>query len=179
MHTCGNEDTFFRFAFLAIGVLILRRDGDILATVACQRPAKCTPVEEILGEAVSLNAGEILHQVRVGVGEAVGEVNLVVRLCELVREGQRVVAPAEAIALPLEAVLLVVYVRADSVPGELVRAVSRVLRERKHAHAIVVERVRLGEVQNIEFYFHILPRVADSEEEPLCMAIGINVILQH
>jgi len=54
-----------------------------------------------------------------------GEVDLIIALCESVRERQRVVAPSEPISLALEAVLVVADISTDSVPAELFRPISR------------------------------------------------------
>ena len=73
-------------------------------------------MEEILAEPVPLNPAQIISQVTVRVREAVGEVHLIVRLSESVRECQRVVASTESIALSFEAVLVVVDIGAHTVP---------------------------------------------------------------
>lgn len=54
-----------------------------------------------------------------------GEVDLIIALCESVRERQRVVAPSESIALTFEAVLVVADIATDSVPTELFWSISR------------------------------------------------------
>jgi hypothetical protein len=46
-------------------------------------------------------------------------------------------------------------------------------------HTIVVEGVGLGQVDDVEPDFHSFGRVAYSVEEPLGVAIGVNVILKN
>ena len=101
-------------------------------------------MEEILAEPVSLDPTQILHQVRVRVRETVGKIDLIVRLSELVGEGQCVIAASEAVTLPFEAVLAVVDGGTDAVPGQLVGPVATVLREAQHTHAIIVQGVRFS-----------------------------------
>ena len=96
-------------------------------------------MEEILTEPVPLDPAQIICQVTVRVGEAVGEVDLVMRLSKRVRECQRVVASAESIAFSFEAVLVVVDASAHTVPTELLGAITRVLGEAKDAHAVIVQ----------------------------------------
>lgn len=95
------------------------------------------------------------------------------------RESQRVVTTRKPIALALEAVLMIANIAADAVPTELLWPISRVLGEAEYAHSLVVERVWLGQVQDVEFDRVPIAGVADSEEEPLRMTVCIDVVLEH
>ena len=108
-----------------------------------------------------------------------GEVHLVIVVLKLMGPGQRVVGAAESVALSLKVVQMVTDIGAHSVPRELLGAVARVLRERKDAHALVVERVGFGEVEDVEFDGVTAACVAYSEEEPLRVAVCVDVVLQH
>lgn len=46
-------------------------------------------------------------------------------------------------------------------------------------HAIIEQRIRLPHVDDIELHSHIFGRVGDSEVKPLCVALGIHIILQN
>ena len=64
-------------------------------------------------------------------------------------------------------------------PTQLLRSISFQLREAEHAHALVIERVRLGQVQNVELDFKFVTSVAHAEEEPLCVSISVDIILKN
>ena len=95
------------------------------------------------------------------------------------RESQRVIAATKPIAFTLEAILVVADVLADAMPGELFWPISCRLREAEHAHAIVVEGVWLGEVQDVELDREILASVANFEEELLRVPVCVYIILKH
>ena len=179
MNPCRYKYAFLRFRFFAVRIALFRSDCDILAAVACQSPAKCASIDEILAKAIALYSRQIVAQVRVCVGEAVGEVDLVAILGERVRESQCKVAPAPPIAFAFESVGVVADVLANSVPRELFGPVTTQLRETEDSHALIIKRVGLGKVQDIELNRQVLPRVAHSEEEPLRVTIRINIILKH
>ena len=138
MHSCRDKYAFLCFGFFTIRITFLRSYSDILTSISRQSPAKGAPVDEVLGESVALNPRQIVAQVGVSVGEAVGEVDLVVSLSEGVCEGQSVVATIPPIAFAFECVPMVADIMTDSVPGELFRAVAAHLGEAKHAHSLIV-----------------------------------------
>ncbi len=46
-------------------------------------------------------------------------------------------------------------------------------------HSHIMQGIRLAEVHDIEFHLHVLGRIRDLKEEPLGVAIGVNIILQQ
>ncbi len=46
-------------------------------------------------------------------------------------------------------------------------------------HSIVEEGVRLGVVQEVEFHLEVSGGVGDSEEEPLGVTFGVDVVLDQ
>ena len=68
---------------------------------------------------------------------------------------------------------------ADAMPAQLVRAITRQLRKTKHSHALVVKRIWLGQVKNVEFDAEACACVADTEEEPLSVTVCVYVVLQY
>ena len=78
------------------------------------------------------------------------EIDRIICLLKSVRESQSVIASAETVTLTFETVLMVANVLADTMPGELFGAVSGYLGEAEHAHAVVVERVGLGKVKDVD-----------------------------
>lgn len=64
-------------------------------------------------------------------------------------------------------------------PAQLLRSISFQLREAEHTHALVIQRVRLGQVQNVELNFKFVTSVAHAEEEPLCVSISVDIILKN
>ena len=106
------------------------------------------------------------------------EIDRIICLLKSVRESQSVIASAETVTLTFETVLMVANVLADTMPGELFGAVSGYLGEAEHAHAVVVERVGLGKVKDVELYLVILASISHSEEEPLSVAVCVDIILK-
>ena len=124
MNSRRNEDAFFGLAFFAVRVLVLARDGDVLAPVAGKRAAQRAPIDEVLGEPVTFDLGQVVAQVGVSVGEAVREIDLVVAFCESVCPRQCVVAAIKAVTFALESVLIVGNVAAYTVPAQLLWSIS-------------------------------------------------------
>ena len=50
--------------------------------------------------------------------------------------------------------------------------------ESEHFHAVIVEAVRLSEVDDVELDLLAHARVADAEKEPLCVTVRVDVVLQ-
>lgn len=97
------------------------------------------------------------------------------------REGKRVV-PLVGEPVPMDLVadliLVVPNFAAHTVPAE-VRRLGCVLAVAEHTHALVVQTVRLGQVDNVKAHFLAFASVADSKEVPLGVAVGINIVLKH
>ena len=107
------------------------------------------------------------------------KVDLVIGFSERVRESQGIVAPAPAISFPLESIGVVADVVANSMPGQLLRSIPTQLGEAQDSHTLVIERIGLGQVQDIELNCLIPSSIAHSEKEPLCVPISVNVVLKN
>ena len=179
VHSWGDENAFLVPTFLTHRILFFWCDGDILAPIASKSPTQSASIYEVLGKAIALYPSQIVTQVWVGVWETVGKVDCIIGLSECMSECQRVVASIKSVAFPFEAVLVVSDVSADSMPAEFPRAISWELREAQYTHTVVVEGVRLRQVQNVKLNRHVTPSVSDTKEEPLSMPVCIDVILQN
>ena len=51
------------------------------------------------------------------------------------------------------------------------------LRVNEHLHALIEQALRLDHIQHVEFDLHSFLDVANSIEEPLCVALRVNIIL--
>ena len=117
-------------------------------------------------------------QVGVGVGVAVREEHLIIVEFEGTGECEGVESSNDSINLfALEVVAEVVDVEASPVPPYLVSGLEFV-RKGQNAHSVVVQRVRLSQVDDVEFNRLALLRVAHSEEVPLRVSVGVDVILK-
>ncbi len=105
-----------------------------------------------------------------------GEVDLVIVLCEGMGECERVVAASETVPLALKAVLVVANVSTHAMPRQLLWSIPRYLRKAEHSHSFVVQRVRLGKVQDVKLDRKIFLCVPHPEKEPLRVPIGVDVI---
>ena len=79
--------------------------------------------------------------------------------------------------LVLDMVLVVLNVGANPVPTNvfLLRVARGVGQD---PHPLIIQTVRLGEVNDIKSYFVALFCVADSEEVPLGVPICVNIVLE-
>ena len=77
-----------------------------------------------------------------------------------------------------EVVWKVVDISADPVPSNLLLIASLQTRVAQHLHAVIVQRVWLGQVKYVELDCLALSNVAGSEEEPLSMSVSVDVVLQ-
>lgn len=101
----------------------------------------------------------------------------IVVVLEGVRKSECVVATLEPKIVTLVIVHVVVYVIADTMPADTLRLLD-FRGKGKDLHSVVVKRIWFHQIQHIEFNFHTFRGVTDSEEVPLCVTIGIYVILQ-
>lgn len=75
-------------------------------------------------------------------------------------------------------VLVISNVFACTVPAELL-LLKFLLWIGQHFHALVEETLGFHQVEHVKLHFLSLPRVLDTEVEPLCVALRINVILEN
>ena len=177
VHSWGDENAFLVPTFLTARIFFFRCDSDILTSITSKSPAQSASIYEVLAKAIALYPSQIVTQVWIGVWETVGKVDCIIRLSECMGECQRVVASVEPVAFPFEAILVVSDVSADSMPAEFLGAISWELRETQYAHTVVVEGVRLRQVQNVKLNRQVAPSVSNTKEEPLSMPVCIDVIL--
>lgn len=105
-----------------------------------------------------------------------GKVDLIIVLSKGMGECERVIASSETVALAFEAVLVVADVSTHAMPRQLLWPIARYLRKTEHSHSFVVQRVRLGKVQDVKLDRVIFLCVAHPEKEPLRVPIGVDVI---
>jgi hypothetical protein len=138
-------------------------------------------VEVVLRVWLHLNLLKIVAEVRVSIGKAVAEVYLIIVRLECVRKSERVIfLVREPITVDLVAdvILVVTNFAADTVPAQVI-LLGHVLTVRKYSHPLVVETIRLSEINNIEPNFVALSRVGHPKKVPLGMPVRIYVILEH
>jgi hypothetical protein len=173
-----QENSFFGLSFGTLRVLILTGNGEVFTFVTCESPSESSSVEEVLAIGVFLNPKKIFLEIGVGVGVAVCEVDLVVIVLESVGEAEGKVVLVVPVALSFVLIGVVVNILANPVPPHsLVLFVF--IAETQNAHAVVVQRIRLIQVQNIESHLTVLSGIAYSKEVPLGVSIGIYVILKY
>mmetsp|Transcript_43346 Transcript_43346/g.41753 ORF Transcript_43346/g.41753 Transcript_43346/m.41753 type:complete len:541 (-) Transcript_43346:140-1762(-) len=177
VHPRRYQHPFLVQRLLRLRVLVLARDSQVLTLVPSQCPAQSVPMEKVLGVGVFFDGAEVIAEVGVGEGEAVGEVDLVQVRVEFMDEGEGVVIASHFQVLPAEAILVVKDVAPYSMPS-FVLVLFGVLGEGEDLHAVVVEGVGFGEVDDVEADFLALPGVGDPEEVPLGVAVGVDVVLQ-
>lgn len=138
-------------------------------------------MEVVLRVRLHLNLLKIVAKVRVRIRKAVAEVDRVVVRLKGVRKCQRVillVRETVSVDLVADMILVVTNLAADAVPAQVI-LLGQVLTVGEYPHPLVIETIRLSEINNIEPNFVALSRVTDSEEVPLGVPIRINVILEH
>ena len=99
-------------------------------------------------------------------------------MLERVREGEGVMESLETHVVTPVIIHMVINIFTDTVPANSFSFLY-LIGESQYLHTIIVEGVRLHQINHIEFYFHALESVADTEEVPLSVPIGVYVILQY
>ena len=117
MHSSWYENSFLLLSLFAIRVLILRRNGDVLAPIASKCSAQGTSIDEVLWKSISFYFRQVINQIGIGVWEAVCKVNLVIIIVESVGEGQSVVAAVPSSVFSLKGVLIVINILTYSMPA--------------------------------------------------------------
>lgn len=119
---------------------------------------------------------EVPSEIAEGVGDCVAKVDCVVVVREGVGEGEGVEVLCEDVVFA-DAVLEVSEVGASLVPA--LALLGELLRVNADLHAVVEHAVLLGVVLHVELDAVTLLRVAHSEEEPLSVALRVDVVLHE
>ena len=138
MHPGRNKNSFLLCHLLRC---TFRSNGEVLALVSCQSSTESVPDEESGGVGILFNSREIFSQVAIGVGEAVGKVDLVCVVLEFISEGKGVVAlRVSQVRVFSYSVLIVTYIAASSMPTNALvfRFFSR---EGEHLHPVIIKRI--------------------------------------
>lgn len=135
-------------------------------------------MEEVLRALDFVDAVEVLLQIGIGIREAMSEKLLVIFVSESVGECEAVIGPEKAIVVTFVLVGDVGYLLSDSVPTYAFGFFD-LIGEAKDLHAVIVERIGFGEVEDVELHFLSGFRVAHSEKVPLSMSVCVDVILQN
>ena len=117
-------------------------------------------------------AGQVLE----GVGKRVAEVDNVAFVHEAILEGKTIVRLVTRL-LPQFAAFPIGYLGAVPHPADVALLVLD-HGEDGGLHAVLEQRVLLGEVDDVELDACALGHVAHAEEEPLVVALGVYVVLQ-
>jgi len=128
-----------------------------------------------VGIALDLEA-EVL-KVAVSVGVAVGEVDLITVIDEVVVPRERKVGLILSGTLTI-AILVILYILTSPVPAEIL-LLGLPLGVDDDLHAHLVEVVHLVLVEDVEAHLVVLEGVGHFEEEPLGVAVGVDVVLQE
>ena len=105
------------------------------------------------------------------------ELLIVIELKRL-RESECEVRFQEFVPIPLVLIWVVIDVFTSPVPADTL-LVLQLIGEAQDLHSIIVKRVWLGQVQHVELDCFSFPCVAHSEEVPLSVPIGIDIVLQY
>ena len=177
MHSRTNEDSLLLKTRLTFWIFVLTCDSQIFTFISCQCSTQSVPMKEVLSVAVLFYSAEIISQIRISVRKAVSEVYLVIVRLKLMRKGKGVVIPSHPQVLSLVSILVITYLWPNSVPSN-VSLFLRLLGESQDLHSVVIKRVRLGQIQNVEFDFQVFASIGHSEEVPLGVSIGVDIILE-
>ena len=124
---------------------------------------------------------DILGQVRESVGVTVGEVNGVVLVLIVISERVGEVAAEDSVRWLLviltDTILVVADFCSPTMPAD-VSMRSHLLRVDQDFHALVIETVRLAEVQHVEAHLDWLV-VRCPEEVPLGVPTSVHIVLQQ
>lgn len=101
----------------------------------------------------------------------------VIIILKLSRKGESVIISRKSIHFFFVIVLEIVDVLASSVPADVLFGL-RFGTESVDPHSIVIKRIGLGQIKNIELHLLASFGVGDSEEVPLGVAIGVYVVLE-
>lgn len=131
---------------------------------------------------IQLDLVQVVDQVRVGVGEAVCEVDGVVVVRKLVTELKGIVRVAGVANVLFYVVAKIRYSFSTSKPASavatiLIGTLGHLLRIYTDFHSKIEKRIRLREIVYVELNGHPLGSILDLKKEPLRVPIGIDVIL--
>ena len=107
------------------------------------------------------------------------KVYLVVVRAERVRKRECIITTGKPIPFSFKAILIIANLVANSMPTEFFGSIAQVLGETKNSHPFIVQRVWLGQVQDVKLYSVAISGVSNSEEEPLRMAVCVYVVLKN
>ena len=149
-------------------------DNDHLTVVLSECLAQHSLTDAVLG----LRGAQALQQlgtITVGVGVAMSEIDVVVVMKELELESKGVV---EATAFLFHAVLVVADMLAIAVPANSLLLGCLSARVDQWLLSLVVRRIRLDQVYDVELVDLVLPRVPNLEEVPLGVGGSTLIVLQ-
>jgi hypothetical protein len=138
-------------------------------------------VEEILAVWFRFYCVQVLAQVAVRIREAVSKIHAVVIAVEGMGESQSVVLfvwETVAVHLIADLVLVVADVGANAVPPRLV-LLKQILTIRQYSHTLVIQTIRFSQIDYVEPDLLTFPRVRNPEKVPLCVTVGIDVVLEN
>lgn len=152
------------------------RNRQEFALVASERFAQRLARYETLLDWVAADLVQIFHHVGISVGIAVGEIDHIIRVFEVVGECVRVVAAA-CLVIPSKSVVIIPDFGSSAMPAHVFMQ-GHALRVDKNLHSLVVQAVRLAQIEDIEAGWTLL-HIRGSKEEPLRVPRCINIVLEE
>ena len=175
MYSRTDDNSFLLWSWIVI--IWSGGDSQIVAPVSSQGSAQCISRDII--QLLFLDFLYVVHQIRIGVWLGVGKEYGIIIVLEVVGECEGVVTSLIVRhLLPPIVVLVVSDVFSGAVPAELL-LLKFLLWEGQNFHALVEETLGFHQVEHVKLHFLSLPRVLDTEVEPLSVALRIDVILEN
>lgn len=88
----------------------------------------------------------------------------------------RVYTKARSSYLIFDVVLVIFYVRSNSMPTDIIR-LSEILAETRHFHTEIVQAVWFSKINYVEPNLAPFFSITNSKKEPLCMAVRVDIVL--
>jgi hypothetical protein len=150
-------------------------DDDHLAVIASERLAQ-HGLSDLVLSVRRANLGKELGAIAVGVGVAVGEVDIIRVVGECGLEGKSMV---EATSFFLHAVLVVADVLTVSLPADTALIFDLLPRIKKRPHSLVVRTLWLNQVDDIELVCYVFACISHFEVKPLGVIARPIIILEN
>ena len=176
MDSGTDEHSFLGQSLCTLRIFVFARNRQVVAPISCQSSRKYTFVVKVRGIRRFLNDIQVLLQITVSVRETMSEEDIIVSVLKRMGECKGVVCPEEATLVPFVWILVVIYALTDSVPSNSLLFFS-LIRKAQYFHTVVVEGIRLREVQHIESHFLSRVSIGAPEEVPLSVTISVDVVL--
>ena len=164
-------------ALFYVVMRVVLSNGEDVDPVACQGLAERRALANVPQVRVAFDLEEEVFQVAVCVGIAIGKVNLVLIMRKHIVPGKSiewfVVSTASTVAI-----LVVLDILTAAMPAQVLQ-LALLPGVNDDLHAQLVQVVDLVLVEDFELYPVLLEGIGNLEEEPLRVAIGVDVVLKQ